>query len=534
MNLSGLGAVAGGYQQAQDQALQRQIALQRLAIEQQAQEQQQAQLQRQQMSDAALLQSYGGGGLPGAQPVGAPQMPPPPPQTGQQPMPGQPSVPSLFGPSTIGPGGGGYDPLSPAAGSPEQAALNAAANQPNSDGSMPPPMAPPPAPGGPPAAPGPQGTPMPAPMPGASPAPPGDPMAQFKQIGQQMANEIFQSVPASKNNPTLFAMLMNQKLEQLKTLQPVFKDQAEAVQNHIKNTLEQQRITETSRHDRVDEGQAGQRIGLEGQRLGVEQGRLTLDQKKLADAQGGIPTTPEDRKAIAAQVATGQPLNQIIPGYGKEAVRARAQAMSDARQEIKAQNPGMSDEEAGQELANRSIEFQSGKKSSGQLTQMLGATKQAVGQLDYNIDQVKGDLKKMGSSDLSPIINAIARGEEKWTGDPAYSSLFYHMSAVAAESARILSGGQASTAQLHQGAMEEAQKWANVNMTPKSFDAVAEAMKGEGQNRIQTYEQAIKGQRVGGKKDDAPAPASQGPTITGPNGEKMTLSPDGKSWVPVQ
>ncbi len=84
--------------------------------------------------------------------------------------------------------------------------------------------------------------------------------------------------------------------------------------------------------------------------------------------------------------------------------------------------------------------------------------------------------------------------------------------------------------------MEEAQKWANVNMTPASFDAVAKAMQGEGQNRIQTYEQAIKGQRVGGKKDEAPAaePGAAAPTITGPNGEKMTLSPDGKSWVPVQ
>jgi hypothetical protein len=139
---------------------------------------------------------------------------------------------------------------------------------------------------------------------------------------------------------------------------------------------------------------------------------------------------------------------------------------------------------------------------------MLGATKQAIGQLKYNIEQTKADMKKLTSSDLSPILNAIIRKDEEWTGDPNLSSLFYHMSATAMESARILSGGQASIAQLHQGAAEEAQKWANSNMTPRSFDSVADAMLGEGDNRIQTYEQAIKGQRVGGKKEDAPAASS--------------------------
>jgi hypothetical protein len=129
---------------------------------------------------------------------------------------------------------------------------------------------------------------------------------------------------------------------------------------------------------------------------------------------------------------------------------------------------------------------------------MLGATKQAVSQLDFNIAKTKEEMSKLGSSNLSPVINAIARGEEHWTGDPAYSSLFYYMHAAAVESARVLSGGQSSAAQLHQGAMEEAQKWANIDMTPASFDAVADAMQEEGRNRIETYETAIKSQKIGG------------------------------------
>lgn len=215
-------------------------------------------------------------------------------------------------------------------------------------------------------------------------------------------------------------------------------------------------------------------------------------------------TTPEQRSSYAAQASTGMPLNQILPGYRGNIIAQRQQIHADAIAKIMTENPGMSAADAGTELANRTIEFQSGKKSAGQLTTMLGATRQAVAQLHFNIDKTKEEMAKLGSSDLSPFINAIARGEEKWTGNPAYSSLFYYMHATAVESARVLSGGQASTAQLHQGAMEEAQKWANINMTPASFNAVGDAMKAEGSNKLQTYQDALRAQRVG----DGPAGAS--------------------------
>src|SRR5208283_3737478 len=99
---------------------------------------------------------------------------------------------------------------------------------------------------------------------------------------------------------------------------------------------------------------------------------------------------------------------------------------------------------------------------------------------------------KLKGSDISPVINALVRGEEKWTGEPAYAGLFYYMNAAATESARLLSGGQASAAQLHQGAAEEAKQWANINMTPASWEEVKTAMRAEGSNKIETYEAAIK------------------------------------------
>lgn len=206
--------------------------------------------------------------------------------------------------------------------------------------------------------------------------------------------------------------------------------------------------------------------------------------------------------ARAAAIAAGQPITQVVPGYGTKAANERATAQSAAIEQIKQENPGMTDIQAGQELAHRSVEFQAGKSSITQLEKMRGATKQNVDQLDFNIQQTKDVLKRIPSSDISPVINAIARSEEKWTGDPAFSSLFYYLEGVGVEAARLRSGGQASIAQLHQGAAEEARNWVNINMTPASFDDVSASIRAEGQAKLKTYGDAIKyqeGNTMGGE-----------------------------------
>jgi hypothetical protein len=249
---------------------------------------------------------------------------------------------------------------------------------------------------------------------------------------------------------------------------------------------------------------------------------------------------PAQMSSGAAQAATGQPLNQIAPGYGKEAAAMRSQLRAGAIQLIM-QQQGVDATHAGQILAERTINYQAGKRSVTQLVTMRGATEQAIRQLDFNVDQTKKEMAKLGSSDVSPVVNAIARGVEKWTGNPAYSSLFYYMHASAVESARILSGGQASIAQLHQGAMEEAKQWANINMTPSMWDSVSDAMKAEGQQRLQTYDSAIDAQRqftgggdagTGGFMPDPewpPAPSADGKVLMD-HGTVVARSKGGK-WV---
>jgi hypothetical protein len=208
--------------------------------------------------------------------------------------------------------------------------------------------------------------------------------------------------------------------------------------------------------------------------------------------------TKEQKESLGAQASTGQPLTQIIPGYRQDSTQLRQIARDEAIKKIQTET-GMSAADAAVELANRSVDFGAEKRSVGQLTTMLGATETAVKQLDFNVGKVTEEMRKLPSSDISPVINAIIRGEQKWTGNPAYAGLFFFMNAAATESARIMSGGQASVAQLNEGARQEAQKWANVGMTPSSWREVSKSMLEEGQNRIQNYQEAIKGRRVGGQ-----------------------------------
>jgi|SRR5579859_231241 len=237
------------------------------------------------------------------------------------------------------------------------------------------------------------------------------------------------------------------------------------------------------------------------------------DREKLAAerADTGVPQTPDQKAAAAAQVASGEPMTQIIPGWGPASRKAQQEARNDAIQLIRDQT-GMDALDAGLELANRGIEYASGKKAQGVQQTMLSTTRTAVKQLDYNIDKVKEELTRLKSTNISPVINALLRKEEEWTGDPNLSSLFYSMSAVGMESARILSGGSASIQQLHEGAANEARKWANIGMTPASFEAVARTISDEGKARLKAWEEGIKEGRIGGPPktgNTAPGAAAQ-------------------------
>src|SRR4029077_10443779 len=219
----------------------------------------------------------------------------------------------------------------------------------------------------------------------------------------------------------------------------------------------------------------------------VAQQKVDLQRKKaLQDVAQGKVLSP---KAIDVWSDWSIDHDGKLPqlGYGSKpaVIVARKQIMEDVARKLEATGQG---ERA---LLVRTSEVKALNSSISQQQKMLGATQSAVGQLDFNIDKTTQEMKKLGSTDISPVLNAIARGEEKWTGKPAYSSLFFYLSGAATEAARIQSGGQASAAQLHEGAAERAQKWVSINMTPASWASVSQAMKLEGLNRLKNFQDSI-------------------------------------------
>lgn len=293
-----------------------------------------------------------------------------------------------------------------------------------------------------------------------------------------------------------------------------------------KAKMEEEKNAALARKDDADAKLEPIRAKLVEAEVNEHNARAEALRKNGTDSGGFVPS-----EGSVAAAATGMPLSLLTRGMGKDAQKAMSVLRDAAINEIQNDTPGMTAREAGEEYSRRQIAYSAGKSSSTQLTKMLGATRQAASQLNFNVDKVDEEMAKLGSSDISPVVNAIARGEEKWTGNPAYSGLFYYMTAAATESARLLSGGQASAAQLHQGASEEAQKWANVNMTPASWAEVGRSMKSEGAARLQTYEDSIaKGEiPAGAKPKDAPPPKTAVP----PEGTKGTAKKSGRPIVVV-
>jgi hypothetical protein len=212
-------------------------------------------------------------------------------------------------------------------------------------------------------------------------------------------------------------------------------------------------------------------------------GREKFEWQKKQSAEAGKASG-----GAVGMILSGMPLSQAIPGIGKDAAARRQKAQEMAVAELKSENPEWSDVDAGRELARRTVEFSAGKMSTQQLTKMEGATRQALGQLDFNVDKSTEFMKKVPSTDLSPVLNAIVRKEETWTGNPNIAPLFFYLNATAQEAARIQSGGQASAAQLHQGAAEEAKKWLDAGaITPASWAKLAPEIKAEGRSRLKTF-----------------------------------------------
>jgi hypothetical protein len=217
----------------------------------------------------------------------------------------------------------------------------------------------------------------------------------------------------------------------------------------------------------------------------------------------GIPSSPEESESAAAQATTGMPINQIIPGYGKNAAAAREKARVGAIKQIMAQNPGMSATDAGIELSNRAIDFASNKKAAGMVAIKSAGIELSAEKIKEDIKTMDSVLDKASAKYGAKIFNTPVNAIRRQFSDVDLGQLDLATKQVALEYEKAIQGGQMSVAQLHAGAAEDSQKLLNSDMTPNEIRAKLPIMIRELDNAKKAVGVVKKDLRVGGSTGGA-------------------------------
>ena len=217
----------------------------------------------------------------------------------------------------------------------------------------------------------------------------------------------------------------------------------------------------------------------------------------------GIPSSPEESESAAAQATTGMPINQIIPGYGKNAAAAREKARVGAIKQIMAENPGMSATDAGIELSNRAIDFASNKKAAGMVAIKSAGIELSAEKIKEDIKTMDSVLDKASAKYGAKIFNTPVNAIRRQFSDVDLGQLDLATKQVALEYEKAMQGGQMSVAQLHAGAAEDAQKLLNSDMTPNEIRAKLPIMIRELDNAKKAVGVVKKDLRVGGSTGGA-------------------------------
>ncbi|MGH9697953.1 MAG: hypothetical protein ACRD52_00670 [Candidatus Acidiferrales bacterium] len=219
--------------------------------------------------------------------------------------------------------------------------------------------------------------------------------------------------------------------------------------------------------------------------------QLEVAQKQLQALKGGGANTftPDALSAMAEMVSRGVPFSVAVPGWGTLGAQQRAIVMNAATGKMR--STGMTPEAIGTHLAQAQLRYKSSAGAMTLLNKLQAANRGIIGQLDWNADQAYKEMKKLGRSDISPALNAIANGVQYWVGNPEVNPMQYYLQGAAMEAARLQSGAGASIQQLHEGAMEQAKKWSSAAQTPAQWKRLAESMHAEGETRLRVYGYAM-------------------------------------------
>lgn len=317
-----------------------------------------------------------------------------------------------------------------------------------------------------------------------------------------------------------------QELNAMKVQMTAQSNAMKAYESTIRALTGKQTADERGRHDKATEAAATERNALLRQRLAK------------ADSQGtNAEVDPEERQSLAAQAATGQPLTQVVPGWGKQAAALRQKVRADSIKQIM-QDEGISAAEAGRELAQRTVDFGAGKVALNQITKDLASIRPFKEMLDKNASILVKLADKVVKTD-SQLANRPINWLQSNMGDnPDVGEFLAQMRIFQTEAARVLNNPRLVGA-LTDSARHELEEIINGNMPIGMTKAIIGRLQGDGDNRVKSMEDERRRLRSdigqGGSGGDAPpagVPAGSKRIGFTPDGKQpVWQSPDGKKWV---
>jgi hypothetical protein len=138
----------------------------------------------------------------------------------------------------------------------------------------------------------------------------------------------------------------------------------------------------------------------------------------------------------------------------------------------------------------------------------------AMSRMDTNQRLAEDAIGHLGSTDLAPVLNAVARKEQKFVGDPYQTQLFNAINGFADENAKFIVGGFTGSGATSDSSRNQSLAMFNADMTPAQLAAAFKVSNTDARMTLT----AISGQlgTMGGTTEGTPSGTSGTPAAGTP------------------
>jgi hypothetical protein len=201
----------------------------------------------------------------------------------------------------------------------------------------------------------------------------------------------------------------------------------------------------------------------------------SLKQDQSASGGGSSGDGGADNTALDLPARQYLKTGQLPPGMGKQAVAYRKQVIARANALMG------SDGANAQDVVTDRAGFKADASSLSKQTQRADAIDAGMRKIENDIKTIDSTIAD-GNAGFSKWLNKPLNALRTQNSDPKLAAYALSVKQVGTEYERMLQGGQLSSAQLHQGASEDAKKILNEDMSVEEVRAVIPVMIREMEN----------------------------------------------------